>query len=315
MILATAIILGVLFAGGLYLVRLVVLPARRIADAAERIETGDLSARVPENVGAGEIRRMSAAFNRMAESVEEATRERAEAEQIKDEFFALISHELRTPLTSIVGYAELLLEDSEGRMELAQQRKFIDVINRNSKRLLRLVGDMLFIARMEAGHLELESADVDVAAVARESVETFEPRAERGGVELDAEIAEVGGIRGDGGRLGQALDNLISNAIKFTPRGGHVMVRASREASSIVLEVTDDGSGISQAEQERLFERFYRTEGAQRRHVEGTGLGLSIVQAIVNGHQGRIAIDSQVGQGTTFRIALPAEVPEAAPAR
>ncbi|MDX6661951.1 MAG: hypothetical protein QOG09_53 [Solirubrobacterales bacterium] len=285
----------------------VMLPVRRLAAAAQRIEAGDLSARVPVgNVRqAEELKRMSRAFNRMGDSVQAANDERVELQRAKDDFFALISHELRTPLTAIVGYAELLLEDQSLPPE--QQHKFIDVINRNSRRLLRLVGDMLFIARMEAGGLDFERIGFDLSQVVRESVETFGPRAERGRVELRAEIAELGSRTGDPGRMGQAIDNLISNAIKFTPRGGRVTVRAVRgEGGEPIIEVSDTGRGISEEDQQRLFDRFFRAASAKRDAVEGTGLGLSIVKAIVDGHDGEVSVRSAMHEGTTFRITLPA---------
>ncbi|MDX6633442.1 MAG: hypothetical protein QOG26_1447, partial [Solirubrobacterales bacterium] len=188
-----------------------------------------------------------------------------------------------------------------------QQHKFIDVINRNSRRLLRLVGDMLFIARMEAGGLDFERIGFDLSQVVRESVETFGPRAERGRVELRAEVAELGSRTGDPGRLGQAIDNLISNAIKFTPRGGRVTVRAVHgEGGEPIIEVSDTGRGISEEDQQRLFDRFFRAASAKRDAVEGTGLGLSIVKAIVDGHDGEVSVRSAVHEGTTFRITLPA---------
>jgi signal transduction histidine kinase len=152
-----------------------------------------------------------------------------EAELMKDEFFALVSHELRTPLTSIIGYLELLRDDLEGDGDadpaVAQRVQFLSIVDRNARRLLRLVGDLLFVAQVEAGKLSLEEGEVELEAVARESVEAAGPRAARGGVELVVEAEPVAGCRGDHDRLAQALDNLVSNAIKFTPEGGRVTVR------------------------------------------------------------------------------------------
>jgi signal transduction histidine kinase len=227
-----------------------------------------------------------------------------EADRLKDEFFALVSHELRTPLTSIVGYAELLLEDDA--LPAEQRRKYLDVVYRNGRRLLRLVGDMLFVAKIEAGKVDLEMKLFDLACVARESVETFAPRAERGGVELLAEIEDIGEIVGDAGRIGQAIDNLVSNAIKFTPAGGKTTVRTRRSTPGwVVVEVADTGHGIPDHDQSRLFESFYRTSDATRKSIEGTGLGLTIVKTIVEGHSGRISIESEEGAGTTFSVELP----------
>jgi signal transduction histidine kinase/CHASE3 domain sensor protein len=241
---------------------------------------------------------------------------RREAERMKDEFSALVSHELRTPLTSIIGYLELLRDDAErdGDDPAARQRvQFLTVVDRNARRLLRLVGDLLFVAQVEAGKLSLEEGDVDLGEVARESVEAAAPRAGVAGVDLTLEAAEVPLVRGDRDRLGQALDNLVSNAIKFTPEGGRVAVRLAREDDRAVLEVSDTGIGISEADMQQLFQRFFRTQRATSAAIPGVGLGLTIAQAIVHGHEGQISVQSLDGQGTTFRIELPlhraAEVP------
>jgi signal transduction histidine kinase/CHASE3 domain sensor protein len=231
-----------------------------------------------------------------------------EAERMKDEFSALVSHELRTPLTSIIGYLELLRGDAEadGDDPAARQRaQFLAVVDRNARRLLRLVGDLLFVAQVEAGRLSLDEGDVDLEAVARESVEAAGPRARHGGVELTLESEPVPPVRGDRDRLAQALDNLVSNAIKFTPDGGRVTVRLMREDDRAVLEVQDTGIGISQADLQRLFQRFFRTQRATSAAIPGVGLGLTIAQAIVHGHDGHIAVQSMDGHGTTFRIELP----------
>jgi signal transduction histidine kinase len=233
---------------------------------------------------------------------------RREAERMKDEFSALVSHELRTPLTSIIGYLELLRDDAErdGDDPAARQRaQFLNVVDRNARRLLRLVGDLLFVAQVEAGKLSLDEGAVDLGAVARESVEAAAPRAADAGVELTLEAAEVPPVQGDRDRLGQALDNLVSNAIKFTPRGGHVTVRLMREDDRAVLEVSDTGIGISEVDMQQLFQRFFRTQRATSAAIPGVGLGLTIAQAIVHGHEGRISVQSLDGEGTTFRIDLP----------
>jgi signal transduction histidine kinase len=234
---------------------------------------------------------------------------RREAERMKDEFTALVSHELRTPLTSIIGYLELLREDAESNGDddpSARQRgQFLRVVDRNARRLLRLVGDLLFVAQVEAGKLSLDEGDVDLEAVARESVEAAAPRALAGGVELTLEAEPVPAVRGDRDRLGQALDNLVSNAIKFTPEGGHVSVRLTREGDRAVLEVSDTGIGISEADMQQLFQRFFRTQRATSAAIPGVGLGLTIARAIVHGHEGQISVQSLDGEGTTFRIELP----------
>jgi signal transduction histidine kinase len=233
---------------------------------------------------------------------------RRDAERMKEEFSALVSHELRTPLTSIIGYLELLNDEAERDAEdpAAQQRiRFLNVVDRNARRLLRLVGDLLFVAQVEAGKLSLEEGDVDLESVAKDSVEAAAPRARDAHVELTLDSERVPLVRGDRDRLAQALDNLVSNAIKFTPEGGHVVVRLLREGDRTILEVSDTGIGISQADLERLFQRFFRTQRATSAAIPGFGLGLTIAQAIVHAHDGQISVQSLDGQGTTFRIELP----------
>jgi signal transduction histidine kinase len=233
---------------------------------------------------------------------------RREAERMKDEFTALVSHELRTPLTSIIGYLELLRDEAAANGDdpaAAQRTQFLAVVDRNARRLLRLVGDLLFVAQVEAGKLMLEDADVDLGAVARESVEAAAPRARDGGVELMLEAADAPLVRGDRDRLAQALDNLVSNAIKFTPDGGRVVVRLLCEHDRAVLEVSDTGIGISEADLQQLFQRFFRTQRATSAAIPGVGLGLTIAQAIVHAHEGQISVQSFDGEGTTFRIELP----------
>ena len=223
---------------------------------------------------------------------------------MKDDFVALVSHELRTPLTSIRGYLELVLEgQSDGLSE--QNGEFLGIVDRNAARLERLVDDLLFMARLGSGKLELSLQDTDLAALARESVGAARPRASAQAVELDCAVEEVPAVRGDPGRLGQLLDNLISNAVKFTPDGGHVDVRVFPQNGDVAIEVADTGIGISVDEQGQLFQKFFRTSAAGDRAIQGTGLGLSISKAIVEAHAGRIELESEENIGTTVRVLLP----------
>jgi signal transduction histidine kinase len=225
-----------------------------------------------------------------------------EADRLKDEFVALISHDLRTPLTSIMGYLELAMDDETLGEE---PRSYLDVVQRNSERLLRLVNDLLFVARLEAGELDLRPTEVDLAAIVRQSVEEARPRAAGKGIELGCEVRSVPTLVGDRGRLFQLLDNLISNAIKFTAEGGRVEVRLAERDSRVRVEVSDTGIGIAPGEQARLFERFFRATTATEQHIPGTGLGLYIASAIVEAHGGGIEVESEPGRGTTFCVELP----------
>ncbi len=232
-----------------------------------------------------------------------------ELDRLKDEFVALVSHELRTPLTSIRGYLELVLDGEAGDVS-DEQRQFLAVVERNADRLLALVGDLLFLAQIEAGKLTLEVGAVDLGAIASESVDAARPQADDKDITLSLAVGPVPLLAGDGARIGQLVDNLVSNAIKFTPEGGRVDVRARARNGTAVIEVRDSGIGIPAEEQERLFERFFRSSNAAERQIPGTGLGLAISKAIVEAHGGAIAVKSEVDVGTTFKVSLPIHRPQ-----
>jgi signal transduction histidine kinase/HAMP domain-containing protein len=245
----------------------------------------------------------------------EVTGER-EAERVKEEFFALVSHELRTPLTAVLGYVELVLaEHSHPDADHAEQHRHLEIVERNAQRLLRLVGDLLFAAQVESGSLLLDPGVVELAQITREAVEAARPRAEDAGILLTAQIDPLPPTVGDRDRLTQVLDNLISNALKFTPGGGRVEVRIGAVGEDARLQVSDTGVGVPQEEQSRLFDRFFRASNATSRAVPGVGLGLMIVRAIVAAHGGTIAVASEVGAGTTFTVRLPLQAPEGSDGR
>ncbi len=228
-----------------------------------------------------------------------------EASRLKDEFVGTISHELRTPLSSILGYLELARDEESGPLN-DEQRHYLDVAERNAQRLLSLVGDLLFVAQVDAGKVPMEFSPVRLGEVVRLSLETALPTAAQASVEL---VGEAGGedivLSGDAMRLGQAIDNLISNAVKFTPEGGSVRVGVRREGNEVAVYVSDTGMGIPEEEMHRLFTKFFRATTATKQAVPGVGLGLNITLAIVKAHGGRLEASSTVGSGTTFELHLP----------
>jgi signal transduction histidine kinase len=240
----------------------------------------------------------------MLRALERIRRRLVEADRLKDEFVALISHDLRTPLTSIMGYTELALDDGEGPSLDPERRSYLDVVARSSQRLLRLVDDLLFVARLQAGKLELTPTVQDLRLLAEQAAHEAQRQAEAKGVELFFEADGPVEVDVDKGRIFQLLDNLVSNAIKFTPQGGSVHVRVVRNGSA-VLEVSDTGIGFTEDEAARLFERFFRTDAAVEEQVPGTGLGLHIAQAIAEAHGGTITAAPRLGGGAVFRIELP----------
>ena len=236
----------------------------------------------------------------------ETTTERA-AEEAKEQLLATVSQELGTPLTSILGFTELVREGAAGEVT-SEQRRFLDVIDWNAQHLQALVDDLLLVGRAGEGRLELDTADVDLADLARAAVEmaTREATEKRVALELDAPHSVV--LDGDQRRLTQLLHHLVGNAIKFTPGGGRVAVRVTAADGTARLEVADSGSGIPPEEHEHLFKRFYRGAGASEARIPGTGLGLAIVKAIVDAHGGTVAVRSAPGEVTSFTVDLPVEI-------
>jgi signal transduction histidine kinase len=236
-----------------------------------------------------------------AQRLLEAQNERlVEADRLKDEFVALISHDLRTPLTSIMGYVELSLDEP-----LADEtRSYLEVVARSSQRLLRLVDDLLFVARLQSGRLEIMPSRLDLTEVARQAAQEARGRADAKDLELVVDTNGTVPVDADRGRIFQLFDNLISNAIKFTPDGGKVEIKVGANGTAR-LEVCDTGIGFTEAQAARVFERFYRTEDAVERQVPGTGLGLFIAHAIADAHGGTISAHPRDGGGAVFRVELP----------
>jgi signal transduction histidine kinase len=247
------------------------------------------------------LHELSAARARLLEQEREQVVHLQQLDSLKDEFVALVSHELRTPLTSIQGYTEILLEDTL----VEEQRGFLNVIGRNSNRLMCLVDDLLLIAEIEGGKLALELVELRIDELIDDAAATARPLATEKGIDLQIDAATDLRILGDRSRLGQVLDNLVSNAIKFTPTGGTVRLTSSSEAGNAVVEVTDSGIGIPLAEQAQMFGRFFRSSSARAAEIPGTGLGLAITRGIVESHGGAIGFESEEGVGTTFRVSLP----------
>jgi PAS domain S-box-containing protein len=231
-----------------------------------------------------------------------------ELDVMKDEFVALVSHELRTPLTAIQGFTELVLDGTIGELN-DEQRAALTSVDRNGARLFRLINDLLFVAQVNAGKLNVAIEDVDLATVAAEAITDARPRAVAAEVALEFDCESTPTIRADRVRLAQVFDNLISNAIKFTPPGGRVGLTVSMVDDEVVIVVADSGMGMTPEDQQRLFTRFFRTKAAAK--IEGTGLGLSITKAILDAHHGSISVESEVGHGTRFTVTVPtsAEVP------
>lgn len=216
----------------------------------------------------------------------------------KDDFVSSVSHEFRTPLTSILGYVEILLGDEPEE----SQRVMLEIIRRNSERLLTLVSDLLATRN---GQLIVSPHAVDVAELVRSSVFSALPKATASGVVLDADTPERLEAHVDGARISQVLDNLVSNAIKYSPDGGNVVVSLAQEDGHLACRVSDTGMGMDPEDASEVFAKFFRTSSVRRTAIPGVGLGLPISKAIVEAHGGTIEVESALGKGTTFTFRVP----------
>ena len=225
--------------------------------------------------------------------------------RLRDDFVAVVSHELRTPLTSIIGYLELLMEDDTSNLT-GDQLSYLATVQRSTNRLIDLVGDLLLVAEAERGLLALDRDEVDLRSLALDAIDAARPAADAKEIELTLAGDGAVLVHGDERRLAQVLDNLVSNAVKFTPDSGRVAARIAYSDGRALFEIADTGKGIPSDEQEQLFEPFFRSPTATARAIPGTGLGLSITKAIVDAHGGTIEVESAPGAGATFRIRMPA---------
>nr|WP_255523764.1 HAMP domain-containing sensor histidine kinase [Terrabacter sp. MAHUQ-38] len=225
-----------------------------------------------------------------------------EADRGKTQLFSTVSHELKNPLASIVGHIELLRQEPEANPDWS-----LGVIERNTQRLQSLVDDLLTLSRVSDPDRAVPEADVDLGALSRDVVDMFRPRAEHQQVRLTFELEhELPLVRGSAGELERVVQNLVSNAVKFTPAGGRVAVSVGSRRDRVVLECVDDGVGISRDDQASLFTEFFRGTNPKALRVPGSGLGLSIAQRVVTRHGGRIDIESELGRGTSVTLLLPA---------
>lgn len=216
----------------------------------------------------------------------------------KDDFVSSVSHEFRTPLTSILGYVELLLFDEPDE----SQREMLDIVRRNSERLLTLVSDLL---ASRNGQLIVTPHAVNVAELVRSSVSSALPKAAASGIVLTADVPDTLEAHVDGARISQVLDNLVSNAIKYSPDGGSVRVSLVEEDGNVACRVTDTGMGMTPEDASEVFAKFFRTSNVRRTAIPGVGLGLPISKAIVEAHGGSIDVDSTLGEGTVFTFRVP----------
>jgi signal transduction histidine kinase len=291
---------------GVYLVRSIGRPVRAVATGAEQVAEGDLSVRLEES-GPGEVGALTSSFNRMAEQLEvsrdalqEQNAKLRESERLKSELVSIVSHELRTPLASVLGFTSLLLTrdvDSE------DQRRYLEIIDSQGRRLSSLLNDFLDVERLEEGQLELSRELIDLRDVVGDQTRLFAGQSSKH--ELDVVLPDQPlVVLGDANRLAQVVANLLSNAIKYSPDGGTVEVVGEQREDVARVSVRDQGLGIPDELQQRVFAKFFRGN-AGASGIQGSGLGLTIARSVVEAHGGRINFESTSGKGSIFWLELP----------
>ena len=285
-------------------------PARRrlkaLERATERLGAGDLSARAPET-GGDEVARVASAFNRMANELAARDEALRTSDRLRRQMLADVSHELKTPLTSIRGYVETL-RMSERAGDAAARARHLDTVERETERLQRIVQDLVDLARYENGAGSLDVRTFAADRLLGHVVRRHDPEAQRMAVELRTFVdRDADQIEGDPDRLEQVIENLVSYALRHTPSGGVIEIRASTEPSAVSLSVVDSGTGIGKEHLPHVFDRFYKVDASRTNGSGGSGLGLSIAKAIVERHGGTIRVTSVPGR-TEFRVVLPQPV-------
>lgn len=290
------VVLGIALGGGSVLVKRALLPVDRIAASAERISSQNLSERLPVAQTGDELERLSGALNRMIERLDASFRH-------SRRFVADASHELRTPLTVLQGELETLVQQPqltpEWRDRVGSALEEVD-------RLAHIVEGLFAISRLDAGEAAAEWVPLDLAQLTAATADQMSLLAEDKDIKVSCEAVLGVWVEGDRARLKQVVVNLLDNAIKYTPKGGAVVLRVGRQNGKAVLEITDNGIGIPPEDLPRVFERFFRVDNARSRQEGGAGLGLSIVKSICTAHQGRVEVASEPGRGSRFRVELPA---------
>ncbi|HMM27832.1 MAG: ATP-binding protein [Chloroflexota bacterium] len=299
---ASAIALLVALILSALIARSVARPLQHISRVAERLAGGDTSQRAPVS-GPPEVRALAESFNDMAARV-------AATQQAQRDFLANVSHDLRTPLTSIQGFSQAIADGVTSDPQAVQSAA--QIIHDETARLNRLVNSLLDLARLEAGRDALARRPVQIDAILRAVTDSLTVRAQEQNTALSLDIpAALPPVSGDGDRLAQVFTNLIDNALRHTPPGASVTIRARTVSDGVTIAVQDSGAGIPPEDLPRIFERFYQVDKSRQRspNTEGLGLGLAIAREIVEAHGGTISAASTPGHGATFTVWLPAARP------
>jgi signal transduction histidine kinase len=279
-------------------------PLEDLVDASGRLAGGDLEARVKIG-GLSETATLGSAFNEMAEELQRRAGERDQLDRMKDEFVLTASHELRSPLTSVQGFAELLLLEREKLTP--QQAETVEVILDNTRHLVRLLNDLLDLARSDAGRLTIRPEPTAAATLIEDAARTMRAQFDARDQVLRLEVGtDLPWCDADRDRIRHVLVNLLTNANEYCPPGAQVELKAQAADAEVEIDVIDNGPGIPEQQLEHIFERFTRGDAGETQRVGGTGLGLAISKSLIELHGGTIAAESIPGQGSTFYVRLPA---------
>jgi signal transduction histidine kinase len=252
-------------------------------------------------IGFGLLLALWRILERSHRAAQETYREIEQLSKLRSEFVSIVSHEFRTPLTGIQGFSEMMRDEN---LAMPEMREYAADINKDARRLARLITDMLDLDRMESGRMTLNSEPVDLNRVVTDAAALFRLNAADHPIELDLD-ASLHSVMGDSDRLTQVVTNLVSNAIKYSPAGGPVELRTTRAKRTVLLTVRDHGMGIPADQLEKIFDRYSRVETTDTRAIQGTGLGLPIVRQIVQLSEGQVWATSESGQGSVFYVELP----------
>ena len=286
-----------------WVIRIGMRPLEEVERTAQQIASGDLSARLPDTKPNTEVGRLVNSLNTMLSRIEESFAARTESEGRLRRFVADASHELRTPLTAIRGFAELHRQGAVTGE--ADTKELLARIERESMRMSALVEDLLVLARMDQGP-KMEIKPVNLSELVTDAVESARAAGPGHPISLNAG-SEIYAL-GDANRIHQVVANLLANARVHTPVGTQIKVSVAQSENEVQVVVSDNGPGLSEADREKIFERFYRVDPSrQRTGAEGSGLGLSIVDAVMRSHGGHVSVDSKLGEGTTFTLHFPSD--------
>jgi signal transduction histidine kinase len=288
---------------GLYLSESLINRIQVLNNAALSIADGDLKMRVPVN-GKDELAQLSRSFNKMAAELESSKLEQAKIEALRKNLIAWVSHDLRTPLTSIRAMLEAL---SDGLIEDDQTKnRYINTSRHQIEELSKLINDLFLFSQIDAGGMKLNIQANNLSDLISDNIESFHLTANAQDIILEGcMMDDIDPVWMDIHQINRVVNNLISNAIRFTPHGGRVDVCAKRKDNAVIISVSDTGEGIAPEDLPHVFEQFYRVEQSRNRGTGGAGLGLTIVKSIVEAHGGTITVTSQVGKGTLIEVSLP----------